>query len=329
MNHSSYSAYTAAIDHSAYYIQPVPGTIYLQGDDQVDYLQRQTTNDLGLLKNDHTLRTVLTSPSARILDVLHLLIPGPALVSSFDQSGILLLTLPGHGSTTYQYLKRRIFFMDKVSLVDLSMNFFHIELIGPSSEKILNRLGFSLPFAKNKVDWIDFMDAPLAVINVGEDNLPYFLLYGLRSVEPDLITTLNAQKVPILQQQEYDILRIENGRPRSGTELNENYTPLEAGLAEAVATSKGCYTGQEVLARQITYGKVTHSLCGLRFNDAQDPGIALKIGDQPVGVLTSSTISPRFGPIGLGILKHPYHLPETELVAGNIPLTVTSLPFVD
>lgn len=109
MNHSDHSAYNAAIEQAAYYNHPRPGIIHIQGADQIDFLQRQTTNDVRKLNSDNTILTVLTSPTARILDVLSLLIPAPSLVNNLDQPGVLILTLPGYGSSTYQYLKRKSF----------------------------------------------------------------------------------------------------------------------------------------------------------------------------------------------------------------------------
>ncbi len=328
MNQSDHSAYNAAIEHAAYYNHPRPGIIHIQGADQIDFLQRQTTNDVRKLNSDNTILSVLTSPTARILDVLSLLIPAPSLVNNPDQPGVLILTLPGYGSSTYQYLKRRIFFMDKVTLVDLSEKFFHIHMIGPSAGDILMGLGFTLPPAQFQLTWGRLDDAPLAAIGGSQGTLSSYQLIGLRSIEEEVINAIRILGVPLLPIQAYETIRIETGQPGPGTELVENYTPLEAGLAEAVSATKGCYTGQEVLARQVTYDKVTQSLCGLRLSTAHDPGVTLKHGDLPVGRLTSSTVSPRFGPIGLGIVKHPYHMPGTVLVADGTSLTVTSLPFL-
>jgi folate-binding protein YgfZ len=102
-----------------------------------------------------------------------------------------------------------------------------------------------------------------------------------------------------------EILRVEAGRPRLGQDADETNLPDEVGLQSAVAPDKGCYVGQEVVARLRTYGRVNRRLVGFRFPDAPltrgavfpDP---VKAGHE-LGRVTSSVVSPRFGPIGLGL----------------------------
>jgi folate-binding protein YgfZ len=102
-------------------------------------------------------------------------------------------------------------------------------------------------------------------------------------------------------------MRVEAGLPAAGAELSEDYTPLEAGLAAAISSTKGCYTGQEVLARQITYDKVTQHLCGLRLTRRAQPGGRVWAPDgSPVGRVTSAATSPRFGEIALAVVKRPH-----------------------
>jgi folate-binding protein YgfZ len=116
-----------------------------------------------------------------------------------------------------------------------------------------------------------------------------------------------------LSSESRHILRVEAGLPDAGAELSEEYTPLEAGMERAVSGDKGCYPGQEVLARQVTYDKVTQRLVGLRLSEPVAPGRRLLVEGKPAGVVTSAAESPRFGAIALGVVKRPHYVAGTRL----------------
>ncbi|MFQ5746139.1 MAG: YgfZ/GcvT domain-containing protein [Gemmatimonadota bacterium] len=103
----------------------------------------------------------------------------------------------------------------------------------------------------------------------------------------------------------YEIWRVERGLPAYGTDLTEENLPQETGQeARALSYDKGCYTGQEVVARIHFRGHVNRRLCGLRFDEeASPPGQALFDADREAGRVTSSVLSPRLGPIGLGYVR--------------------------
>jgi tRNA-modifying protein YgfZ len=101
-----------------------------------------------------------------------------------------------------------------------------------------------------------------------------------------------------------ECLRIEHGRPRYGIDLDDTTIPQEAGLNErAVSFTKGCYVGQETVARLFYRGKPNRHLRGLRMSELVAPGAELSLGERIVGRLTSAAISPALGPIGLAIVR--------------------------
>ena len=101
-----------------------------------------------------------------------------------------------------------------------------------------------------------------------------------------------------------EIVRVEHGRPRYGIDLDESTIPQEAALNErAVSFTKGCYVGQETVARLYYKGKPNRHLRGLRLSEATEPGAPLALGERSVGSLGSSVLSPRFGPIGLALVR--------------------------
>jgi folate-binding protein YgfZ len=126
-----------------------------------------------------------------------------------------------------------------------------------------------------------------------------------------------------------EVARVEAGRPRYGVELDENVIPQEAGLNErAVSFTKGCYVGQETVARLFYKGKPNRHLRGLRLDAPVEPGVALRLGDKEVGRLGSCVASPRFGPIGLAIVRREAAESGTALSAGDgATATVVDLPF--
>jgi folate-binding protein YgfZ len=137
---------------------------------------------------------------------------------------------------------------------------------------------------------------------------------------------LNAGAVQI-DEAAAEILRIEHGRPRYGVDLDESVIPQEAGLNErAVSFTKGCYVGQETVARLHYRGKPNRHLRGLRLGEEVQPGTELRLGDREVGRLTSVAASPRFGTVGLAIVRREAQ-PGDVLDAGGVSAEVVDLPF--
>jgi folate-binding protein YgfZ len=126
-----------------------------------------------------------------------------------------------------------------------------------------------------------------------------------------------------------EILRVEAGTPRFGAEMDTGTMPAEAGIVEAaVSFDKGCYIGQETVARLHYKGKPNRRLRGLRLSAPAAPGTPLKLGEREVGLIGSSCVSPLHGPIALAILRREAE-PGAELAAGEAGVTarVIDLPF--
>jgi folate-binding protein YgfZ len=124
-----------------------------------------------------------------------------------------------------------------------------------------------------------------------------------------------------------EILRVERGRPRFGVDLDQTVIPQEAGLNErAVSFTKGCYVGQETVARLHYRGRPNRHLRGLRLTEPISPGAELRLGERLVGVLSSSVRSPVLGPIGLALLRREAEPGMTVAANGGVA-TVQQLPF--
>jgi folate-binding protein YgfZ len=128
-----------------------------------------------------------------------------------------------------------------------------------------------------------------------------------------------------------EVVRVERGRPRYGVELDDATIPQEAGLNErAVSFTKGCYVGQETVARLFYKGKPNRHLRGLRFDAAAGDlaGQELRLGEKVVGRVGSAVVSPAFGPIGLALVRREAEPGATLAVGdGTTTATVVDLPF--
>ena len=126
-----------------------------------------------------------------------------------------------------------------------------------------------------------------------------------------------------------EIVRVESGTPRFGAEMGTETMPAEAGIVErAVSFTKGCYIGQETVARLHYKGKPNRHLRGLRLSALAAPGSTLRLGEKEVGQLGSACVSPALGPIGLAIARREAE-PGSELAVGEDGVTaeVVDLPF--
>jgi folate-binding protein YgfZ len=126
-----------------------------------------------------------------------------------------------------------------------------------------------------------------------------------------------------------EVLRIEAGRPRFGAEMSAETMPAEAGIVErAVDFEKGCYIGQEPVARLHYKGRPNRRLRGLELSAPARPGDALRLGEKEVGRIGSACVSPARGPIALAIVRREAE-PGAELSAGEdgVAARVVDLPF--
>ncbi|HXP99529.1 MAG TPA: glycine cleavage T C-terminal barrel domain-containing protein [Solirubrobacteraceae bacterium] len=126
-----------------------------------------------------------------------------------------------------------------------------------------------------------------------------------------------------------EIVRVERGRPRYGIDLDETTIPQEAGLNERmVSFTKGCYVGQETVARLHYKGKPNRHLRGLRLSEPTEPGAPLALGERPLGSLGSSVISPTLGPIALALVRREAEPGDTVAVGEQgASAVVVELPF--
>jgi folate-binding protein YgfZ len=177
-------------------------------------------------------------------------------------------------------------------------------VIGPAARE---RLGIDLPEQEHA-----FVDGELGLY-VATD-----LGVDVVGGKPDL---------PTAGEETAECLRIEAGRPRLGLDMGASTIPQEANLNErAVSFTKGCYVGQETVARLHYKGKPNRHLRGLRLTEPAAHGDPIRLGEKEVGTVGSACVSPTHGPIALALIRREA-APGDEVTVGDSPATVTDLPF--
>lgn len=295
--------------------RPDAGVLILEDSDRADFLQRLTTNNVGALRDGQALVTVLTSPTARILYTFTVLCRADVL---------WLLPWPGEGAALERHLRGQIFFMDKVRVRDVGGHWRRVRVAGPLAAQTLAAAGLAAPTADDR--WVE--GEGVLVLAQARFDLPGYELIVPADRAATVASALQEAGIVAIDDESARVRRIELGRPSPGAELTQEVSPLEAGLAWACAENKGCYTGQEILARQITYDKVTRTLVGLQSDVRLPVGSALSHEGREVGRVTSSALRPGGSDaIALGIVKRPHNEPGQKLLAGNILVNVVALPF--
>lgn len=294
----------------------------IYGQDKLAFLNRQSTNTLTEIRGNDIITTVLTSPSARILDVLSVFIHEDYQDVAGDAAAPLgVLTLPARSRKTFEFLKNRIFFMDRVTIENQSDQYALVELMGSQIESILYPPGFEHPLEASEIINLPILGIDVMVFGIEPALGMGYRVLVCRDYLDQLRIRLSEHGVIELDEKGYETCRVENGCPGPMGELNESYTPLEVGLGSFVSDNKGCYTGQEVIARQVNYDKVTQVLAGIRLEEGVNRGAHITREGRSVGTITSVAFSARFGWIALAVVRRSYldFGSGVEILASDFP----------
>lgn len=312
--------YTALREGAAVLPRAGAGVLVLTDADRADFLQRMTTNNVAALRPGQACVTVLTSPTARIVQVFTVALPAG------EPDALWLLPAPGETAALERHLRGQIFFMDKVRVANRSAELARLRVAGPQALRILAALGFDLMQAGAGA--VHEHEGVLAVVQHEYDLPGVELVLPAARLDAVAGALQQAGAAPLTGSHAYHARRVELGRPAPGAELTGEYTPLEAGLAWACAENKGCYTGQEIIARQVTYDKVTRMLVGLRSAAPLAVGAQLTVDGRDVGAITSAAWSPALeAHLALAVVKRPHTAAGTVLLADGVAAAVQELPF--
>lgn len=283
------------------------GRLELRDRDRLDLLHRMSTNDLNCLQPGEGCSTVLTTALARIIDRV--------IVYHRGETALMLANQP---QVVHNWLQRHIFWQDKVQIGDVSGSLGQLELYGSGAAAALARIA---PGVEN-LPLHHFTEIPLedgATMLIartfplaGDGYLLIATFAALAPLKQKLLAEITAGDETL-----YELLRIEAGMPGPGHELTEDYIPLEAGLWDSVSFSKGCYIGQEIIARMESRNRLAKTLIGLRLTHLVSAGTRLLDGAAEVGLITSVGQRSDQTVIGLGFVKPTHAAPGTRLTVAS------------
>ena len=270
----------------------------------MDFLHRISTNSMKNLNKEEVKKTIFTSEKGRII--------GVSTILNFE-SYLLLLTSAHSKQKVMSWINKYII-GDDVELSDASHRFNLFEVIGPQSESFLSLfVGDTISsvmdnsFKVVSADGVLFFLAKLK----DENGISKYWILAEQENGKKLINNMIENKGPfdfnLIGDNAYNAYKIEFGIPSDPNELNDNFNPHEAKIIDLVDFNKGCYIGQEVIARLDTYDKVQKHLVGLCFSDTIDTNDKFSLLDDQqneVGVITSIAYSPKIKKnIALGYIK--------------------------
>jgi folate-binding protein YgfZ len=288
------------------------GKLAVTGPDAAEYLQGQLTNDVEALDPGDGQYAALLDRKGHMQADMRVLRPAAEEIWVDTEQEAL--------SAARRHLEMYSIGRE-VKVIDVSEERAILSLIGPRSVEIAGSA--ALPPNACEVTSITGVECLVAGTRDGID-----LIAAAADAERLREALLSAGAVEV-SPEAAEILRIESGVPRFGVEMKTETMPAEAGIVEdAVSFTKGCYIGQETVARLHYKGKPNRHLRGLRLSSPAEPGAALRLGEKEVGQLGGSAVSPAFGPIGLAILRREAE-PGAELAVGEDGVTarVVDLPF--
>jgi folate-binding protein YgfZ len=296
----------------------------LRGAESLDFLNRLSTNDLRNLPPSRVRPTILTTEKGRMIDL--------AMVVRMEGL-VLLLVSEGNGEPVKAWLEKYII-MEDITVTNVTPDYKRISIIGPEALSTMRGfLGADLSIPGDTVVPVAGGSDLFIYRNPEWPLEAYDLVGGAAQIgnAVDRMGDIAADEVSRARE----LLRVEMGVPEGGKEIDERVNPLEAGLVRFVSFTKGCYIGQEVIARLDTYKKVQRKLTGFLFPEGyqnDSPG-SLFADEVEVGWTTTHAHSHQLGKqIALGYLKSDPEYKSVTFVQEEthqeVPVEVVQLPFV-
>jgi tRNA-modifying protein YgfZ len=274
------------------------GKLALSGAGAVEFLNGQVTNELTTLHPGEGRYAAFLTPKGKMLGDLRIL-----AVGSEDQAAPreLLLDTERVALQALFDMIRRYKVGYEVELHKRTVERGLVSLIGPESAAVAagsSRVELADHEHANATVEIDGIVCLAVRTDTGVD-----LICDASDTER-LLEALRARGASSVSERAAECLRVERGRPRYGVDLDDTVIPQEAGLNErAVSFTKGCYVGQETVARLFYKGKPNRHLRGLRLSSPAGHGEQLLLGDRVLGSIGSVVDSPGLGPIALALVR--------------------------
>jgi folate-binding protein YgfZ len=287
--------------------------LIVRGADAAEYLQGQLTNDVEKLGPGEGCYAALLERKGHVQADMRVLVL---------HEGELWIDLePAPATTVLRHLQMYSVGRD-VEIEDVSPKWAITSVIGPRTAETT---GFEGPLPEHGQRFRDWEGVEVLAVatDAGLDLIT-------RAEQADALRDLlRAAGVVEVSEAAAEILRVESGRPRFGAEITPDLMPAEAGIVErAVDFEKGCYIGQEPVARLHYRGKPNRGLRGLRLSEPARGGEPLMLGDRGVGTVATACVSPALGAIALAVVRREAEPGETLQVGeSGATAQVLELPF--
>lgn len=308
------AVYQAAHDTAVFVDRSALGMLKFSGATRLDLINRMSTQAVKNLAPGEGAATILTTDIGRIID---------RLILYAAANAVYALTGEHNADFIARYLLRFVFFNDDFQVEDLSAATAVFGVYGPQAGQKLDAAGLpALGLALHH--WRETRIDGLAAYLHRTDPIAGdgYLVMAQSADKEALNAHLRAAGLTLADEAAYDYLRLESGLPRFGRELTQEYIPLEANLWEDVSFSKGCYIGQEIIARLESRGKLAKRLVRLTLDAPAEPGSDILADGKKVGALTSTGVGPA-GILGLGYVKTAVLEAKTALWVGETAVTLT------
>ncbi len=307
----------------------------LLGKDCLDFIHRITTNSILNLPANEFIKTIFTNEKGRIIGLADILNLG---------ENLLLKTDFFFKDKIIAWINRYVI-TDDVTVKEPSNNNLVIDFFGPQRFSFIEWLfdSQSISVSSNKIEKIRLEDFELLLLSSSREhseNGSFSLILNDKDLLSLLSFILNKTgpfDFNLIGKTAFESYRIEQGILNAESELNDNFNPHELNLSELIDTKKGCYIGQEVLARLETYDKVQKKITGLEFSEDIISDVSTEILDENneiAGYITSKVYSHKLKKyIGLGVIRKKYLSGENHLYVitkqnNKVRTAIHNLPFI-
>jgi folate-binding protein YgfZ len=305
--------YKAATENAAVAEKDWCGIVKLTGNERASWLQGMVTNDVQKLVPGTGCYAAHLTPQGKIVAHMHILADEDVLWLSLERAAIPKLIQAFD----------KLLIMEDVQMADVSDEYSILGLVGPQSPALVKSwagqsLDLSTRYSHCKLD-----NCRIVSSDLGYD------IWVPRAQTDAIVRSLTQLGATAIDRGTWDVLRTEAGVPVYGVDIDETTTMPEIGEA-GISYDKGCYIGQEVVAKVKYIGHVNRRFVGLVFSKNELPEIksAIRKGGREVGYITTALFSPRLKkPIALGFVNRATCAPGSEVEVGAQVATVVEVPF--
>lgn len=295
---------------------PERGIIEVGGPQRIDFLQRVLSNEIAALAPGAGKLAALMNTKGQLLALMRVLVESKRVAIELDRGAMDRVV----DSLEHYRVAAPVRFSRPESSA--------LALLGPGAPSLLGALGLPAPSDANghdsgSVDGFDVRVARASDLPSGT-----FIIHTASDSAAPLWRHLVDAGARPTGRRAFDALRIEQGRPLYGFDVGEQNLLHETGLlAEYHSPAKGCYVGQEVIARlEARGGNVSRRLLGLRLSEAAAAGAEISSEGELVGSLTTAAVSPRHGPIAMGYVHRKLAEPGQSVTVAAAKATLVALP---